>query len=168
MGQHVGITVAVESAIVGENYTPEDEGPSFYQTVNVVAVADAKLHLGQETLRFLSFLLPIVTWAGSVVQLGTVTLYNRVAQSNATRTLYLMPVAVGMIQSLGFPSILAAADASVKAARVTLVYFDKAESGQFAIAFRGPVSEVKAAMEAGLAAVENNLWGTNNVSLYCP
>lgn len=53
----------VESAIVGENYTPEDEGPSFYQTVNVVAVADAKLHLGQETLRFLSFLLPIVTWA---------------------------------------------------------------------------------------------------------
>ncbi|MCC5898005.1 MAG: BMC domain-containing protein [Phormidium sp. GEM2.Bin31] len=70
-----------------------------------------------------------------------------------------MPVAVGMIQSLGFPSILAAADASVKAARVTLVYFDKAESGQFAIAFRGPVSEVKAAMEAGLTAVEKTFGG---------
>ncbi|MDC0832767.1 putative carbon dioxide concentrating mechanism protein CcmK [Geitlerinema sp. FC II] len=70
-----------------------------------------------------------------------------------------MPVAVGMIQSLGFPSILAAADAVVKAGRVTLVYFDKAERGQFAIAFRGPISEVKQSMDAGLEAVEKTFGG---------
>lgn len=70
-----------------------------------------------------------------------------------------MPVAVGMIQTLGFPSILAAADAAVKGGRVTLVYFDKAESGQFAIAFRGPISEVKQGMDAALAAAEETFGG---------
>lgn len=64
-----------------------------------------------------------------------------------------MPVAVGVIQTLGFPGILAAADAMVKSARVTLVYFDKAESGQFAIAVRGPISEVRQAVPAGIEAV---------------
>ena len=61
-----------------------------------------------------------------------------------------MPEAVGVIQTLGFPSILAASDAVAKAARVTIVFFDKAESGQFMMVFRGPVSEVKTAMEEGL------------------
>ncbi|MGI0481177.1 carbon dioxide-concentrating mechanism protein CcmK [Geminocystis sp. CENA526] len=61
-----------------------------------------------------------------------------------------MPEAVGVIQTLGFPSILAAADTMVKAARVTLVYFDKAEKGDFVIAIRGPVSEVKKAMAEGI------------------
>lgn len=66
-----------------------------------------------------------------------------------------MPVAVGVIQTLGFPGVLAAADAMVKAARVTLVYFDKAESGQFVVAIRGQVSEVKVAVDAGIEAVNN-------------
>ena len=69
-----------------------------------------------------------------------------------------MPEAVGVIQTLGFPSILAAADAMVKSARVTLVYFDKAESGQFAIAIRGAVSEVNRAMEEGLMKAEEVFW----------
>lgn len=76
-----------------------------------------------------------------------------------------MPVAVGVIQTLGFPGILAAADAGVKAARVTLVYFDKAESGQFAIAFRGPISEVKQAIPAGIAAV-NKTYGAGVLMHY--
>jgi microcompartment protein CcmL/EutN len=63
-----------------------------------------------------------------------------------------MPEAVGVIETLGFPAVLAAADASVKAARVTLVYCDKAESGRFVIAIRGPVSEVHQAQAAGIAA----------------
>ncbi|MDJ1184317.1 BMC domain-containing protein [Roseofilum casamattae] len=63
-----------------------------------------------------------------------------------------MPEAVGVIQTLGFPSILAAADAVVKAARVTLVYYDRAESGNFVLAIRGGTSEVHPAMEAGIAA----------------
>ncbi len=70
-----------------------------------------------------------------------------------------MPEAVEVIQALGFPSILAAADAVVKAARVTLVFFDKAEKAQFMIVFRGPVSEVNAAMAAGLREAENAFGG---------
>lgn len=67
--------------------------------------------------------------------------------------------AVGVIQTLGFPSILAAADAMLKAARVTLVYFDKGESGTFVIAIRGPISEVRPSMVAGIAAAENTFGG---------
>lgn len=70
-----------------------------------------------------------------------------------------MPEAVGVIQTLGFPSILAAADTMVKSARVTLVYFDKAESGQFAIAIRGAVSEVTRAMSDGLKSAEEVFGG---------
>lgn len=70
-----------------------------------------------------------------------------------------MPEAVGVIQSLGFPSILAAADAMVKAARVTLVYFDKGERGQFVVAVRGSISEVKPSVAAGLEAVEKTVGG---------
>jgi microcompartment protein CcmL/EutN len=64
-----------------------------------------------------------------------------------------MPVAVGVIQTLGFPPVLAAADAMVKAGRVTLVQYGLAESAQFFVAVRGPVSEVKQAVAAGVEAV---------------
>lgn len=63
-----------------------------------------------------------------------------------------MPIAVGVIQTDGFPAVLAAADAMVKAARVTLVYYGLAERAQFLVAIRGPVSEVKVAMDAGIEA----------------
>lgn len=70
-----------------------------------------------------------------------------------------MPEAVGVIQTLGFPAVLAAADAMVKGARVTLVYFDLAERGEFMVAIRGATSEVKPAMEAGLEAARNTPGG---------
>lgn len=70
-----------------------------------------------------------------------------------------MPQAVGVIQTLGFPSILAAADAMVKGGRVTLVYYDLAERGNFVVAVRGPVSEVNLAVKMGLAAVGNTMGG---------
>ena len=70
-----------------------------------------------------------------------------------------MPVAVGVIQTIGFPPILAAADAMVKAGRVTLVSYDIAESGHFFIAIRGSISEVKPAMEAGIRAAEEVFGG---------
>lgn len=63
-----------------------------------------------------------------------------------------MPQAVGVIQTVGFPAVLAAADAMVKGGRVTLVYYGLAERAEFLVAVRGTVSEVKMAMEAGLAA----------------
>ncbi|ACK65902.1 microcompartments protein [Rippkaea orientalis PCC 8801] len=70
-----------------------------------------------------------------------------------------MPQAVGVIQTLGFPAVLAAADEMVKGGRVTLVYFDKAERGEFLVAIRGPVSEVNVAMEAGKKAAEASYGG---------
>jgi microcompartment protein CcmL/EutN len=67
--------------------------------------------------------------------------------------------AVGVIQTLGFPAVLAAADAMLKAGRVTLVYFDKGESGTFVIAIRGPISEVRPSMKAGITAAEDTFGG---------
>ncbi|MEB3212027.1 MAG: carbon dioxide-concentrating mechanism protein CcmK [Leptolyngbyaceae bacterium] len=63
-----------------------------------------------------------------------------------------MPIAVGVIETQGFPTVLAAADAMVKAGRVTIVVQDRSESGRQFVAVRGPVSEVKRAVEAGILA----------------
>ena len=63
-----------------------------------------------------------------------------------------MPQAVGVIQTIGFPAVLAAADALVKGGNVTLVYSGMAERAEFLVAIRGSVSEVKMAMQAGLTA----------------
>lgn len=63
-------------------------------------------------------------------------------------------VAVGSLETKGFPAVLAAADAMVKAGRITLVGYIRVGSARFTVNIRGDVSEVKAAMEAGIAAVE--------------
>ena len=63
-------------------------------------------------------------------------------------------VAVGSIETKGFPAVLAAADAMVKAGRVTLVGYIRVGSARFTVNIRGDVSEVKTAMDAGIAAVE--------------
>jgi microcompartment protein CcmL/EutN len=63
-----------------------------------------------------------------------------------------MPAAVGVIETLGFPAVLAAADAMVKAGAVTLVYYGLAESGQFIVSIRGNVAEVETAVAAGIEA----------------
>lgn len=70
-----------------------------------------------------------------------------------------MPEAVGVIETLGFPSILATADAMVKAARVTIVWCDRAESGRFVVAVRGQIGEVERAQAAGLLAGEATYGG---------
>ncbi|NJN74180.1 MAG: carbon dioxide-concentrating mechanism protein CcmK [Limnothrix sp. RL_2_0] len=70
-----------------------------------------------------------------------------------------MQEAVGVIETLGFPAVLAAADAMVKAGRVTIVFFDKAERGNFLVVIRGRTSEVRPAMEAGLRAAEETFGG---------
>jgi microcompartment protein CcmL/EutN len=70
-----------------------------------------------------------------------------------------MPQAVGVIETLGFPAVLAAADAMVKAAEVAIVYYDIAESGRLIVAIRGQVAEVKRAMESGIAAGEATFGG---------
>ncbi|MEO0538226.1 MAG: BMC domain-containing protein [Cyanobacteria bacterium P01_A01_bin.123] len=65
-----------------------------------------------------------------------------------------MPQAVGSLETKGFPPVLAAADAMVKAGRVTLVNYMRAGSARFCINIRGDVSEVKQAMAAGVEAAE--------------
>jgi microcompartment protein CcmL/EutN len=62
--------------------------------------------------------------------------------------------AVGSLETKGFPGVLAAADAMVKAGRVTLVGYIRVGSARFNINIRGDVSEVKTAMAAGIEAVE--------------
>jgi microcompartment protein CcmL/EutN len=62
--------------------------------------------------------------------------------------------AVGSIETKGFPGILAAADAMVKAGRITIVGYIRAGSARFTLNIRGDVQEVKTAMEAGIEAVQ--------------
>lgn len=63
-----------------------------------------------------------------------------------------MTIAVGVIETQTFPAVLAAADAMVKAGRVTLAKYERAESGRQFVSIRGPVGEVNRALEAGLVA----------------
>lgn len=77
-----------------------------------------------------------------------------------------MPLAVGVIQTSGFPPALAAADALVKSGRVTLVYFGLAERAEFLVAVRGPTAEVRSAMDAGIEAANTAPPGGMLVSHY--
>ena len=61
-----------------------------------------------------------------------------------------MSIAVGMIETRGFPAVVEAADAMVKAARVTLVGYEKIGSGRVTVIIRGDVSEVQASVAAGI------------------
>lgn len=79
-----------------------------------------------------------------------------------------VPQAVGVIETLGFPAVLAAADAMVKAGRVTIVYYGIAERGNMLVAIRGGVSEVKAAMDAGMDAAEKTFGGKVMVHYMIP
>ena len=65
-----------------------------------------------------------------------------------------MPIAVGMIETKGFPAVVEAADAMVKAARVTLVGYEKIGSGRVTVIVRGDVSEVQASVGAGVESVK--------------
>lgn len=65
-----------------------------------------------------------------------------------------MSIAVGMIETLGFPAVVEAADAMVKAAQVTLVGYEKIGSGRVTVIVRGNVSEVQASIAAGIESVK--------------
>lgn len=65
-----------------------------------------------------------------------------------------MAYAVGMVEVRGLPPALAVADVMVKAARVTLVEMEKVSGAYVTVIVRGSVSEVKIAVEAGIAAAK--------------
>jgi ethanolamine utilization protein EutM len=60
-----------------------------------------------------------------------------------------MDEALGMIETKGFVAALAAADAMVKAANVTIIGREEVGDGLVAVVVRGDVGAVKAATEAG-------------------
>jgi|UPI0002E7E263 carbon dioxide concentrating mechanism protein CcmK len=64
-----------------------------------------------------------------------------------------MPAAVGMVEVKGLPPALAVADAMVKAARVTLVGYEKVSSARYTIIVRGDVAEVQTSVSAGVDSV---------------
>jgi microcompartment protein CcmL/EutN len=57
--------------------------------------------------------------------------------------------AIGMIETRGYVAALAAADAMVKAANVTIVGREQVGDGLVAVVINGDVGAVKAATEAG-------------------
>jgi ethanolamine utilization protein EutM len=63
-----------------------------------------------------------------------------------------MGEALGLIETRGLISLIEASDASVKAANVTLVGWEKIGSGYVTVLMRGDVAAVKAATDAGAAA----------------
>jgi microcompartment protein CcmL/EutN len=70
-----------------------------------------------------------------------------------------MTKAVGSLETIGFPPVLAASDAMVKAARVTLVSYVRAGSARYTINIRGDVAEVNQAMAAGVEAAQKTAGG---------
>ena len=60
--------------------------------------------------------------------------------------------ALGLIETRGFVAMVEASDAMVKAARVSLVHYEKIGGGYVTTIVRGDVAAVRAATEAGAAA----------------
>ena len=65
-----------------------------------------------------------------------------------------MAEALGMIEARSFPSMVEAADAMVKAAKVELVSMEKTGGGYVTAVVRGDVAAVKAAVDAGVRGAE--------------
>ena len=63
--------------------------------------------------------------------------------------------AIGMIETKGFVAALAAADAMVKAANVSIVSREEVGDGLVAVVIMGDVGAVKAATEAGAETVNH-------------
>lgn len=59
--------------------------------------------------------------------------------------------ALGMIETLGVPALIAAADAAAKTADVQVAAYEKADAGIVTVYLWGDVASVKAAVEAGEA-----------------
>ena len=61
--------------------------------------------------------------------------------------------ALGLIETVGLPVAIEAADAALKAANVTLIGYEKTKGGGLIVVkLRGDVGAIKAAVEAGVAS----------------
>ena len=66
-----------------------------------------------------------------------------------------MNEALGMIETKGYVAALAAADAMVKAANVSIISREEVGDGLVSVVVRGDVGAVKAATEAGSETASN-------------
>jgi ethanolamine utilization protein EutM len=62
--------------------------------------------------------------------------------------------ALGMIETRGFTAMVEASDAMTKAAKVTLMRYEKTGGGYVTAIVRGDVAAVRAALDAGSRAAE--------------
>ncbi len=62
--------------------------------------------------------------------------------------------ALGLIETKGLVALIEASDAMVKAAKVTLVGYEKVGGGLVTVMVRGDVAACKAATDAGAAAAQ--------------
>lgn len=58
-------------------------------------------------------------------------------------------LALGMIETMGIPALIAAADAAAKSADVRVTTYEKADAGIVTVYILGDVASVKAAVDAG-------------------
>ena len=65
-----------------------------------------------------------------------------------------MAAAVGMVEVMGLPPALSVADVMCKAARVTLVGYEKVSGARYTIIVRGSISEVETSVAAGVDAAQ--------------
>jgi len=65
-----------------------------------------------------------------------------------------LPEALGKIETRGFVTAVEAADAMVKAAKVTLTRYERTGGGLVAVFVRGDVGAVRAAVDAGARAAQ--------------
>ena len=65
-----------------------------------------------------------------------------------------MGEALGMVETKGLVAMIEAADAMVKAAKVSLVGWEKIGAGYVTAIVRGDVAAVKAATDAGAQAIQ--------------
>src|SRR3954466_15536951 len=81
-----------------------------------------------------------------------------------------MGEALGMGETKGLVAMIEAADAMVKAAKVTLVGYEKIGSGYVTALVRGDVAAVKAATDAGAAAERRRRagWASSSPSTSFP
>jgi carbon dioxide concentrating mechanism protein CcmO len=63
-------------------------------------------------------------------------------------------MAVGLIETIGFPAMVGAADAMLKSADVTLSAYETTGAGLCTAIVRGTVANVAAALESGMAEAE--------------
>ena len=88
--------------------------------------------------------------------------------TDAERTSRISNQAIGLIETRGFPTMVGAADAMLKAAEVQLVSYEKIGAGLCTAIIRGAVADVGVALEVGMYEAERIKEGSVNALTIIP